>query len=121
MPRFEVAFNLTSEMACTSAEVAAAIIRRQVTEGAAGPNQLQHIAVWREEPGETLPPVDPVIRNTLVDIFSTLEHSATEAEETFRGQFEAILLGPSIPADPSSLERASRPDRAQNPEDRESS
>lgn len=97
MPRYEIVAHVTSEMDCLNAEEAAAIIRRQIAEGPVGPNHLLHLAVWREEPGEAPSPVDPAIRNKLVDFFLTLERSAADAEETFRGQVEAILMGAFVP------------------------
>jgi hypothetical protein len=114
MPRYEIVAHVTSEMDCQNAEEAAAIIRRQIADGPAGPNQLLHLAVWREEPGEISSPVDPVIRDKLVDFFLTLEHRAGEVEEIFRGQVEAILLGNYVPADDSTSGSVSRPDRTQH-------
>ena len=99
MPRYEIVAHVTSEMDCLNAEEAAAIIRHQIADGPVGPNHLLHLAVWREEPGETPSPVDPAIRDKLVDFFLTLERSAADAEETFRGQVEAILMGTFVPED----------------------
>lgn len=114
MPRYEIVAHVTSEMDCQNAEEAAAIIRRQIADGPTGPNRLLHLAVWREEPGETPSPVDSTIRDKLVDFFLTLERRAAEAEETFRGQVEAILMGAFVPADESASGSGARPDRAQH-------
>jgi hypothetical protein len=107
MPRYEIVAHITSELDCQNAEEAAAIVRRQIADGPAGPNQLLHLAVWREEPAEVPSPVAPRIREKLVEFFTTLEQSAAEAEETFRGQVEAILMGTLNAADESGTDRAS--------------
>jgi hypothetical protein len=111
MPRYEIVAHVTSEIDCLNAEEAAAIIRSQIQEGPAGPNQLLHLAVWREEPGDTPSPVDAAIRDKLVDFFLTLEQRAAEAEETFRGQVEAILLGSFVQAKDTTVGSASRAER----------
>lgn len=112
MPRYEIVVHVTSEMDCTSAEEASAVIRRQIMEGPAGPNQLLHLAVWREASAHEPSPVDPVIRDKLIDFFRTLEHRAAEAEETFRGQVEAILLGTSTHEDNPATRPSPRAGRA---------
>lgn len=116
MPRYEIVAHVTSEMDCQTAEEAAAIIRRQIMDGPAGPNQLLHLAVWQEALGATPSPVDPVIRARLVDFFMTLERSAAEAEEAFRGQVEAILMGTLAPRDDATAGSAARAGGAQHHE-----
>lgn len=112
MPRYEIVVHVTSEMDCTSAEEASAIIRRQILESPTGPNQLMHLAVWREAPATEPSPVDPAIREKLVDFFRTLEHRAAEAEEAFRGQVEAILLGTLIREDTTATRPSPRAEGA---------
>ena len=120
MPRYEIVVHVTREMDCTSADEAATIIRRQVMEGPAGPNQLLHLAVWQEATAAVPSPVDPVIRGKLVEFFRTLEQCAAEAEEAFRGQVEAILMGTltheaNTATGPSPRAGSAAPERSNEP------
>jgi hypothetical protein len=121
MPRYEIVVHIASEMDCQTAEEAAAIVRRQIMSNSTAPRQLLHLAVWHDARGGTPSPVDPVIRDKLVDFFRTLEQRAAEAEETFRGQVEAILMGAVSSADGTAAAGASRPEHPQVNEHREPS
>lgn len=112
MPRYEIVAHVTSEIDCPSAEEAAAIVRRQIMDGPAGPNQLHHLAVWRDDTAAASSPLDPVIRAKLVDFFTALEQCAADAEETFRGQVEAILMGTLTAGESTAPDASPRAGRA---------
>jgi hypothetical protein len=92
MPRYEIVAHVAREMDCESAEEAATIVRRQLLGRSTGSDHLLHLAVWREDPPPAVSPLEPAVRQRLVDFFTTLERCAGEAEEAFRGRVEAILL-----------------------------
>ena len=118
MPRYEIVVHIASEIDCQTAEEAAAIVRRQIMSTSTAPRQLLHLAVWHDARGATPSPVDLAVRDKLVDFFTTLEQRAAEAEVTFRGQVEAILMGSLSPAD-DPADTTSRSDRPSAIEHRE--
>jgi hypothetical protein len=90
MPRYEIVAHVTRDLACETAEEAAALVRRQLQSGNDAARSLQHLAVWRQEPGSS--PLPSSLRQQLLDFFTGLERCASEAEEAFRGRVEAILM-----------------------------
>jgi hypothetical protein len=104
MPRYEIVAHVTREMACESAEDAAAIYRRELLAGAEANDALLHLAVWREEPAPAASPLPASVRQALVDFFTALERSAGEAEAAFRERVAAILTV-SSPGEPGTEDR----------------
>ncbi len=94
MPRYEIVAHITRELEGASAEEAAVEFRRQLLADAGSMDALLHLAVWREDPAPAVSPLPSPLRQGLEDFFTGLERSASEAEETFRGRVEAILMAP---------------------------
>ncbi|MGH2614981.1 MAG: hypothetical protein ACRDJC_07065 [Thermomicrobiales bacterium] len=94
MPRFEIVAHLRCELDCGTAEEAAAAFRRQVLAEAGSGDDLLHLAVWRADPAPAASPLPASLRQQLIGFFTALEHSAGEAEETFRQRVAAILMAP---------------------------
>ncbi len=92
MPRFEILYHATCNLACTSAEEAADILRAQIAAPGGDQMQVHQLAVWREDGDATGSPLDPAARTHLDAFFSEVLRCAQEAEERFRGDVEAILL-----------------------------
>lgn len=90
MPRYEIVAHLTCELACETAEEAAALFHRQMTEAGVG-DDILHLAAWREEPATALSPLPPHLRQRLIAFFTAVEQCAGEAEAAFRKRVEAIL------------------------------
>ena len=94
MPRYEIVAHVTRELEGASAEEAATEFRRQLLADAGPHDALLHLAVWREDPAPAVSPLPSPLRQGLEGFFTGLERSASEAEETFRGRVEAILMAP---------------------------
>jgi hypothetical protein len=99
MPRYEIVAHVTRELDAASAEEAAAEFRRQLLADAGGTDALLHLAVWREDPAPAVSPLPAPLRQGLDAFFTGLEGCASEAEETFRGRVEAILMVPAAAGD----------------------
>ncbi len=104
MPRFEMLYHATCDLACTSAEEAAAILRARMTGPGGGQSQVHQLAVWRDDGDAGASPLDPAARTHLDAFFIEVARCAQEAEARFRGDVEAILLAMPIqdPADSAS-------------------
>jgi hypothetical protein len=114
MPRYEIVAHITRELEGASAEEAAVEFRRQLLEDAGSADALLHLAVWREDPAPAVSPLPSPLRQRLEGFFTGLERSASEAEETFRGRVEAILMAPGPVAEedggaPSAMTENPRP------------
>ena len=96
MPRYEIIAHVTLELACETAEDAAAIVRRQVLVNGGQEDDLLHLAVWRDDPAPAQSPLPADLRQTLVDFFVTLERCAGDAETAFRERVAAILTVSSV-------------------------
>ena len=94
MPRYEIVAHVTRELEAASAEEAAVEFRRQLLADACSVDALLHLAVWREDPAPAVSPLPSPLRQGLEGFFTGLERSASEAEESFRGRVEAILMAP---------------------------
>ena len=94
MPRYEIVAHVRRELEGASAEEAAVEFRRQLLADAGSADALLHLAVWREDPAPAASPLPAPLRQALEDFFTGLERSASDAEETFRGRVEAILMAP---------------------------
>jgi hypothetical protein len=99
MPRYEIVAHVRRELEAASAEEAAVEFRRQLLADAGSADALLHLAVWREDPAPAASPLPAPLRQGLEDFFTGLERSASDAEETFRGRVEAILMAPGPGAD----------------------
>ena len=99
MPRYEIVAHVTRELEGASAEEAATEFRRQLLADAGPHDALLHLAVWREDPAPAVSPLPSPLRQGLEGFFTGLERSASEAEETFRGRVEAILMAPGAGAE----------------------
>ena len=97
MARYEVVVHLTCEVECTSAEEAAAIVRRQMFPVPLAAERLLHLADWSGDQALPASPLTPVVRQHLLAFFTTLTQCAGEAEEAFRDRVEAILLASPVP------------------------
>jgi hypothetical protein len=114
MPRYEIVAHVMRELEGASAEEAAVEFRRQLLADAGAADALLHLAVWREDPAPAVSPLPSPLRQGLEGFFTGLEQSASEAEETFRGRIEAILMasGPGAEEDggtPSATSEDPRP------------
>ena len=96
MPRFEILYHATCDLACDSAEQAATILRAQMMGPGEGQTQVHQFAVWREDANAAVSPLDSAARTQLDAFFVEVDRCAREAEERFRGDVEAILLATSI-------------------------
>jgi hypothetical protein len=99
MPRYEIVAHVARDLPCATPEDAAAVVRAHLMDGADGPVELLHLAVWREDEAATASPLSPSLRRKLVDFFAALDRSAADAEEAFRGRVAAILSAPGQRAD----------------------
>ena len=108
MPRYEIIAHVSQELACETAEEAAAIVRRQLLADTGQEDDLLHLAVWRDDPAPAASPLPPALRRTLVDFFTTLERSADEAEAAFRERVAAILTVSAVEAAVAEDHRAAR-------------
>jgi hypothetical protein len=97
MPRYEIVAHVTRELEGASAEEAATEFRRQLLADAGPHDAVLHLAVWREDPAPAVSPLPSSLRTSLMEFFAALGRCASEAEETFRGRVEAILMAP-VPA-----------------------
>jgi hypothetical protein len=99
MPRYEIVAHIMRQLDCESAEEAAALFRRQLLSEARSSDTLVHLAVWREDAAPAASPLSASLRQKLIDFFAALEQSAGEAEATFRGRVEAIMMSESKKSD----------------------
>ena len=98
MPRYEIVAHVARQMDGASAEEAAAEFRRQLLADVGIADALLHLAVWREDPSPAVSPLPAPLRQGLEDFFTGLERCASEAEESFRGRVEALLMVPASAA-----------------------
>jgi hypothetical protein len=108
MPRYEIIAHVTQELACESAEEAAAVVRRTLLAESGAQDRLLHLAVWRDDPAPAQSALPPELRQTLVDFFATLERRAGEAEAAFREHVAAILSVSAVDAAVAENHRAAR-------------
>jgi hypothetical protein len=91
MPRYELVLHVTQELPCSTAEEAAALVRRQLGAYGAPAPQLLHLAVWRQDPAPRPSPLPDPVRQHLLTFFTALEACAADAEDAFRAEVAAIL------------------------------
>ena len=115
MPRYEIIAHVTQELACDTAEDAAAIVRRQLLAATGPRDDLLHLAVWRDDPAPAASPLPPSLRQSLVDFFATLERCAGEAEAAFRERVAAILTVSAAETADAEHHRAARAPRSEKP------
>lgn len=108
MPRYEIIAHVTQDLACETAEDAAAIVRRQWLAETGDQDDLLHLAVWREDPAPAASPLPPELRRTLAEFFATLERCAGDAEAAFRERVAAILTVSAVEAAVAEQHRAAR-------------
>jgi hypothetical protein len=112
MPRYEILAHITRDLACASAEEAAAIVRRQILAESGSKDALVHLAVWREDPAPAASPLPAPLRHMLVDLFATLDRCAGDAEMAFRARVAAILsAAPAGAGDGTDVQQVMTPER----------
>src|SRR6059058_2854357 len=109
MPRYEIVAHLTCELACETAEDAAAVFHHEVMAEAGVEDDVLQLAVWREESAAHASPLPTTLRQQLIAFFAALERSAGEAEAAFRERVAAILTisGPALQRPSSAAHPAS--------------
>jgi hypothetical protein len=115
MPRYEIIAHVSQDLACETAEDAAAIVRRQLLADTGQEDDILHLAVWRDDPTPAESPLPPALRQTLVDFFATLERCAGEAEADFRERVAAILTVSAVEAAVAENHRAARASASDGP------
>lgn len=115
MPRYEIIAHVSQELACETAEDAAAIVRRQLLAQTGTQDDLLHLAVWRDDPAPAASPLPPALRQTLVDFFATLERSAEDAETAFRERVAALLTVSAVETAVAENHRAARASESGEP------
>src|SRR5215467_5294945 len=94
MPRFEIVAHVTSDLACETADDAAAVFRQGLAEMGKEVD-IVHLAVWRHDPPPAASLLPEPLRQQLREFFIALERCASDTELAFRERVAAILANPA--------------------------
>lgn len=110
MPRYEIVAHLVCELVCTDAEEAAAIVGHDLAGAPGTTVEIQHLAVWRQDPPPVVSPLPVPARQQLLAFFVALARASDAAETAFRGRVAALLMPPALEPDRAVVD--SMPPRA---------